>query len=160
MTKILAFPNKLSAEQPVAVVLTHREQLLAYCEQVFFPAEQYYDQEFGLVTLDRAGHDLLRHMFTMFGVTGLDPSGEDFDAVVSTWDMLNSVGTDLRARHLFPDTVYAYDSLGWHPTYLQYINALWDGDHPTVLSAARDLGIHQGVPEDAEHPRKGPLPSR
>lgn len=149
----------LAFSKPAAPA-NRRNELLRYCELVTFPAEQRVDAEFGVATLDKAGHELLKAMFSFFGVTELDPSGGDFDTVLNTWFVLSAkVGEDIRARAQFFDTVYAHDAPRWSSDYRNYVEALWAGDDTAIRSCADSLNIRQGIPEGAPSLRRGPLPA-
>ena len=161
MGKILSFNKHEKAVLDIAPLSPdeHRAELKMHCSTPEFPAAQYADGEFMMATIDKAGHERLKRMFAFFGVTDLDPSGDDFETVLNTWFVLSAViGEDLQARELFNDTVYVHDVKRYCPEYLAYFNALWDGDRAGVLAGAKALNITRGMPEGSPYPRISPLP--
>ena len=111
-----------------------------------------------MASINLVGHDFLIEMFKFFGVLDLDPTGGDVETILNTWFVLSAkVGEDIRARNLFPDTVYAADSKKWAPEYRKYIEALWRGDVAQIAVLAKALGIKKGVPKEVWDVRNGPI---
>lgn len=154
MRKVLDISSARDAR--AADALAVRAELLELAEAMF-PGEQYIDQITQKPTLDAEADEILSRMFKLFGVTGLNPLNPDFDLVSNTWYELTKVGSNLRSRKMFEDTLYAAQVRIWHPDYLAYVNALWAGDVPKINACASALGITKGIPEEASRLRDGPI---
>ncbi|GAB3644907.1 hypothetical protein [Ramlibacter alkalitolerans] len=121
------------------------ERAFRLCTPIDFPR-----QEFDHVTgaaISAEGVELLREMFTMFGVTGLDPDTGDFDTVLNTWYVLSaSVFAHARSDSIYQALNAALQDT-WHPEYRDYIEALKSGLQPRIDEAAARMGLTLGVPE-------------
>ena len=136
-----------------------RKELIALAQESQFPGGQLIDQGTHEPTLDEEAETKLRRMFSLFGVTDLSPLNPDFDLVSNTWYELTKVGSNLRSRLLFEDTLFKAQKQIWHPTYAAYIDALWGGDLAAIAVCAKAMNIHRGIPESAPRLRNGPLPA-
>ena len=155
--------NKVTSIAPARKLKTEaletvRMEILAFAEESQFPGGQLIDQGTQEPTLDEEAETKLRRMFTIFGVTDLSPLDTDFDLVSNTWYELTRVGSSLRSRQLFKDTLYQAQQRIWHPAYQAYVDALWGGNLGAITKCAKAMNIHRGIPESAPRLRNGPIP--
>lgn len=135
------------------------EQLLAAAEQAAFPAERTLDPVTREEVFDAASEAKLAQVFSLFGVTALNPQDEDADRVINT---ACSLATEVAAHvQALIAAGGALDGLeeagGWHPAYRAYISALWQGDREDVARCAHALNLSAGIPNGSLPLEAGPL---
>lgn len=135
------------------------EQLLAAAAQAAFPAERTLDPVTGEEILDAAAEAMLAQVFSLFGITALNPQDEDADRVINT---ACSLATEVAAHvQALISAGGALDGLeeagGWHPAYRAYISALWRGDREDIARCAQALNLSAGIPNGSLPLEAGPL---
>lgn len=135
------------------------EQLLAATAQAAFPAERTLDPVTGEEILDAASEAMLAQVFSLFGITALNPQDEDADRVINT---ACSLATEVAAHvQALISAGGALDGLeeagGWHPAYRAYISALWRGDREDIARCAQALNLSAGIPNGSLPLDAGPL---
>jgi hypothetical protein len=131
------------------------ERLLELCTPIDFP-RQDIDQVTG-AAVSPEGVVFLRELFSLFGISGLDPEMGDFDTVLNTWyELTSSV-----CQHVRNDGTYGIANGAlrptWHPAYCDYVDALRSGVSRRIARAAEGLGAAGGIPEGSPRLYKGPL---
>lgn len=155
---VIDFKHEKYAREANALAV--RAELLAFAQESQFPGGQTIDQVTLEPTLDEEAETTLLRMFAVFGVADLNPLDPDFELVSNTWYELNMVGSHLRSRQLFEDTLFKAQQQIWHPTYKAYVDALWRGDLAAIAEGAAAMGIQEGIPEYAGRLRDGPIQLR
>ena len=136
-----------------------REQLLAAAAQAAFPAQRTLDPATGEEVFDAAAEATLAQVFSLFGVTALNPQDEDVDRVINT---ACTLATEVAAHlEMLGSADGALDTLeeagDWHPAYRAYISALWQGDRDEVARCAQALHLSAGIPNGSLPLEAGPL---
>lgn len=138
-------PLNLEAAQE----LTPWQQQLLHCYAEADLPDQYVDREFG-ATITRDSHDRMLQLFTMHGVTDLDPSDPDkYDILLGTWWLLaGHIRQHVELWHQVKTIVHDREVHRWQPVFRQYFDALLAGDAASIRMLARSLGIQAGVTEE------------
>jgi hypothetical protein len=155
MSNVTPLAPKLEARDAERAAI-HAE-LMAFAEVIEFPGDQIIDQGTQEPALDEEAETKFRRIFELFGITDLDPLNPDFDLVSNTWYELTRVGSSLRSRQLFHDTLYKAQLGIWHPAYKAYVDALWAGDLTEVARCSRVMNLRAGIPESATRLQDGPI---
>jgi hypothetical protein len=137
-----------------------RAELVSLLDDPHFPGKQGIDQVAEQVAFDEEGETKLLRIFRACGVSDLEPNGPDFETVANTWYVLvTDVGSNLRAMtgESWLRSVFTATSKVWHPTFLRYLEALWDANPTVIKQCASELGIIAGIPLGSPSLTKGPI---
>lgn len=136
-----------------------REQLLAAAEQAAFPAERTPDPATGEEVFDAATEATLAQVFSLFGITALNPQDEDVDRVINTaCTLATEVAAHVQSLTSADGALDTLEEAGdWHPAYRAYISALWQGDRDEVARCAQELKLSAGIPNGSLPLEAGPL---
>ena len=136
-----------------------REQLLAAAGQAAFPSERTLDPVTGEEILAAASEASLAQVFSLFGLTALNPQDEDADRVINTaCTLATEVAAHVQALIAAGGALDGLEGAGgWHPAYRAYISALWQGDREEVARCAQALNLSAGIPNGSFPLEAGPL---
>lgn len=131
-------------------------RLKELCTPIDFPRQEIDQVDGAVITVE--GVAMLKEMFSMFGVSELDPESEDFDLVLNTWVELSStVWNGVRLDTPFSDVLNErLEASVWTPEFTRYVHALRDGDTKRIAECADVLGIRGGIAEGAPRVYKRP----
>lgn len=136
-----------------------REQLLAAAAQAAFPAERTLDPATGQEVFDASSEAMLAQVFSLFGITTLNPQDEDVDKVINTaCTLATEVAAHVQDLISAGGVLDAIEEAGdWHPAYRAYIRALWQGERDEVARCAQALHLSAGIPNGSLPLDAGPL---